>query len=100
MQLIPDVDANLAHTIVSFRAGPDGIEGTEDDMPFRSIGELSSVPGMPAQLAQTFARYFSTRSSAFEVTLDVQLDSQTRQYVAWLRWNGPEIKILKFERRK
>ena len=98
MQLIPDVDGDLARAIVMTRAGQDGIEGNEDDQPFRSMGELANVPGMTPQLAQMFASYFSTRSSTFEVTVDVKLGRQTRQYSAWLRRNGPVLQTLKFER--
>jgi len=100
MQLLPDVDGALARAISTTRAGPDGIDGNEDDEPFRSIGELSRVPGMPPQLAQLFARYFSTRSTTFEVTVDVKLGRQTRQYSAWLRRNGTGTQILKFARTK
>lgn len=94
MQLIPDVDGNLAQAIITTRAGPDGQDGTCDDMPFRSIGELSSVPGMTPQIAALFARYFSTRSSTFEVQVEAEIDAVKRTYHAMLRKNGPQISTL------
>lgn len=89
MQLIPEVDGNMAQAIITTRAGPDGVEGNEDDMPFRSIGELSNVPGMTAQYAQMFSRYFSTRSTTFEVEVETQVDAVKRTYYAVLRRLGP-----------
>ncbi len=88
MQLIPDVDANLASAIITTRNGPDGAPGDEDDMPFRSIGELANVPGMTPQIAQLFSRYFSTRSSTFEVQVECSIDAVKRTYHAVLRRTG------------
>jgi type II secretory pathway component PulK len=100
MQTIPDVDGNLAEAIVTFRVGPDGIEGNEDDQPFRSISELLSISGFSGALVQQIVRYARTRSSIFEVTVDIKLGRQTRQYSAWLRRSGSSVHILKFVRTK
>lgn len=88
MQLIPDVDGSLANAIIQTRNGPDGTAGNEDDMPFRSIGEISNVPGMTPQIGQFFSRYFSTRSSTFEVEVETEIDSVKRTYYALLRRVG------------
>jgi general secretion pathway protein K len=46
LQLLPGMDANSAQRIIEQRAGPDGADGTDDDMPFHSIGELNNgLPG-------------------------------------------------------
>jgi general secretion pathway protein K len=94
MQLIPDVDGNLAQAIITARNGPDGAEGTEDDMPFRSIGEVANVPGMTRDFGQLFSRYFSTRSSTFEVQVDCEIDAVKRTYYAVLRRNGNQVLTL------
>jgi general secretion pathway protein K len=53
LQLLPGMDANTAQRIIEQRAGPDGMDGTEDDAPFHSVMELNSglpggaAPGMP-----------------------------------------------------
>jgi type II secretory pathway component PulK len=85
LQLIPDVDSNLAQAIITARNGPDGSEGNEDDMPFRSIGELMNVQGMNPQIVQMFSRHFSTRSTTFEVVVDAHIDQAHRIYHALLR---------------
>jgi general secretion pathway protein K len=46
LQLLPGIDANTAQRIIEQRAGPDGIDGTDDDVPFHSIAEVNSgLPG-------------------------------------------------------
>ncbi|HXR07690.1 MAG TPA: helix-hairpin-helix domain-containing protein [Candidatus Acidoferrum sp.] len=46
LQLLPGINADTAQRIVEQRAGPDGIDGTEDDAPFHSVMELNSgLPG-------------------------------------------------------
>jgi general secretion pathway protein K len=94
MQLIPDVDGNLAQGIITARNGMDGAEGTEDDMPFRSIGEVANVPGMTRDLVPLFSRYFSVRSSTFEVQVDCEIDAVKRTYFAVLRRNGNQVVTL------
>ena len=54
LQLLPGIDENTAQRIIEQRAGPDGIDGTDDDVPFHSVAEINSglpggglPPGMP-----------------------------------------------------
>jgi hypothetical protein len=59
LQLLPGIDANTAGRIIQQRAGPDGVDGTDDDVPFHSVAELNSglggagglPPGMPGAVA-------------------------------------------------
>jgi general secretion pathway protein K len=100
IQLIPDVDGNLANAIIETRNGPDHMQGNEDDMPFRSIGEIRNVPGMTADIAALFGRYFSTRSSTFEVEVETQIDAVKRTYYAMLRrvGNGQIVTLFMYWR--
>jgi type II secretory pathway component PulK len=88
LQLVPDVDEHLAQAIITARSGPDGVEGNEDDMPFRGIQDLARVPGMPPPLMGQFARYFSTRSSTFEVHVEAQIGNYKRHFVSTIRREG------------
>jgi len=94
MQLIPEVDETLAQAIVTARAGLDGVEGNEDDMPFRSIQELGRVPGMPPVVINQFARYFTTRSTTFEVHVTASISSFRREFTAVLRRDGNRVVTL------
>ncbi|HTD65084.1 MAG TPA: type II secretion system protein GspK [Candidatus Limnocylindria bacterium] len=90
LQLFPDLDGASAQAIIQRRAGPDGVEGNEDDMPFKGAGEVGMVPGMAPEIAQYLAKspYVGVRSSTFEVQVDVQIDSVKRTYYAVLRRAG------------
>jgi len=94
LQLIPDVDGVLANAVIETRNGPDRAQGNEDDMPFRSIGEIRSVPGMTAEVAALFGKYFSTRSSTFEVEVETEIDAVKRTYYAILRRTGNANQIV------
>ena len=101
LQLIPEIDENIANAIISGpggRAGPDGADGTEDDTPFRSPQEIGRIPGFgnPALLGQ-IGRYFTVRSLVFEVQVNAHIGNYHRNYVAVLRRNGPrDIQVMSF----
>jgi hypothetical protein len=96
-QIIPEIDDTFAQAIISGpggRAGPDGMDGTDDDVPFRSPQEIARV-GINQLLVQQLARHFTVRSLVFEVTVDAQIDTDRRQYVALLRRNtARDIQVL------
>jgi type II secretory pathway component PulK len=97
LQLLPGIDANIAAEIVRLRAGPDGASGNEDDVPFRTAGELMNVPGINRQAAGLMQRYFNTRSTTFEVQVEAAIGNYQRRYVAMLKRNSArDIQVLYF----
>jgi len=96
LQMIPGVDAVTAENIIKLRAGPDGVDGTEDDTPFLNAAGALQSAGAPA-LAQQAGNLLTTRSSTFEVHVTAQIGVQKREYVAILFRNSPaDIKVLSF----
>ena len=95
LQVIPEIDANFAHEIVTSqrgRAGPDGVDGTEDDTPFRAPGELlQRFPErmMPGAQGQNFTRFCGVRSLVFEIKVKAQIGGVKREYTALLRRANP-----------
>jgi general secretion pathway protein K len=90
LQMIPGVDAAMADAIIKQRAGPDGVDGTEDDMPFSNPGQLS---GFGIQNTSGC----DTRSSTFEVHVTAQLGDDKREYVAILaRTSGTALQVVSF----
>jgi general secretion pathway protein K len=90
LQMIPGVDAAMADAIIKQRAGPDGVDGTEDDMPFSDPGQLGSFG-----IQDTSA--CGTRSSTFEVHVTAQLGDVKREYVAILaRTSGTDFQVVSF----
>ncbi|MBU6400603.1 MAG: general secretion pathway protein GspK [Verrucomicrobia bacterium] len=97
LQLLPGIDANAAQGIVSARAGPDGVEGDGDDIPFQNPGELMNVPGISSPQIGFMLSRCTVRSITFEVHVEAQIGGVKRQYVALLRRNSPmDIPILFF----
>jgi hypothetical protein len=100
LQIIPFIDENIAQSIIQRRAGPDGQDGTEDDMPFRHPGEIAvggfgggtggpGAPGNAAAMGQ-FSQMFTVRSLVFEVHVTATIGSSKREYVAILRRDNPK----------
>jgi len=114
LQLIPGMDENSAQAIIRQRAGPDGIDGTEDDAPFQNIGEINSgmpggapaapppnVPGAPPQgvAAQGLANYIDVRSYVFEVKVEASINDYKRTFYGIVSRAGPsgqQTKCVKF----
>ena len=90
LQMIPGVDAAMADAIIKQRAGPDGVDGTEDDIPFSSPGQLGGFG-----IQDTSA--CDTRSFTYEVHATAQIGGFKREYVAILaRTSGMDIQVLSF----
>ena len=98
LQMIPGIDANMAAAIIRMRSGPDGIDGTDDDVPLRQPGGQDLVNiGLSSQAAQAMSQYCDVRSSTFDVTVDVEVGVSRRRYHAMLKRNSPrDVQILTF----
>src|SRR5208282_4580385 len=49
LQMIPGVDAAIAENLIKLRAGPDGVDGTEDDTPIQNVGgAIQNAGGNPS----------------------------------------------------
>lgn len=87
LQLIPGIDPSLAQAIIMTRSGLDGVDGTEDDLPFRTPNDLGHVPGVPPGVVQRAIGVFATRSFTFEVLVDAHVGKYHRQFVGVVRRN-------------
>ena len=100
LQIVPYFDDTIAQEIINGpmgRAGPDGADGTEDDMPFRSPAEVFQRVPAAAPFAQLALPYLTVRSLVFEVTVEAHIDNDVRTYVGLLRRNNPrDIQLLGF----
>jgi general secretion pathway protein K len=96
LQLIPGLDPNIVPNIIKLRAGPDGVDGNEDDTPLRNVGELSTI-GVGGQVMSQMQTYLTQRSQTFEVVVIARVGSYTRQYHAIVgRTDQKTIQILLF----
>jgi general secretion pathway protein K len=97
LQLLPGMDATLAQSIMDTRAGPDHMDGTEDDIPFLQRGEIINAPGMTQELMQAMSQFLVTQSSVFQIRVEASLGDYVRRYEALVqRRNAMEVTILYF----
>lgn len=101
LQMVPFIDADRAARIVMLRSGFDGVEGTEDDTPAGSPGmsvlDMLVSAGLSQQEAAMAARHLDQRSRTFEVTVEAEVNSYRRTFVAVLgRISARDVQILTF----
>jgi general secretion pathway protein K len=117
LELIPGIDENAAAHILQQRAGPDGVDGTDDDLPFQNIGEINSgfgggqgpgrpgpgAPGPggiagappPGTAAQGLAAYIDVRSYIFQVKVDAEINNYHRIFYGIVSRSGNGAQQLK-----
>jgi general secretion pathway protein K len=96
LQMIPGVDNVTAENIIKIRSGPDGVDGTEDDIPFQNVGQLAAA-GLNQQFVSQIGGVCTVRSFTFEVHVTAQIGEYKREYVAILARNsGTDIQVLSF----
>jgi len=94
LQLVLGIDATMAERIVKERAGLDGVDGTEDDVPYLNPGEMQRAVRLP-DIAASRLRFCSVRSFTFEVTVDVEIDRYKRRLIALVfRNSSRDVQIL------
>jgi general secretion pathway protein K len=83
LQALLGVDGSVAAAIVQQRAGPDGVDGTEDDTPIRNVQSALQSAGVN----QRFGSLLTTRSYTFEVHVTAKIGDYSREYIAILYRN-------------
>jgi general secretion pathway protein K len=97
LQLIPGMNAALARSIVDLRAGPDHVDGTEDDTPYERREDLSAVGGMDPGLIGALGNFVTIRSSVFLIKVEARIGNYVRHYEALVHLrNAQDVSILYF----
>lgn len=100
LQVLPGVDENIAANIIRARAGPDGVEGTDDDTPIQSPAALATVvPGLGPQAAAALGSLAGVQSLTFEVTVEAQIGNYQKRFVAIIQRSGVgpgDVRTLEF----
>ncbi len=91
-------DENIATAVIRQRAGPDGQDGTADDIPFiRAQDVAANVPGLVPLDGQKIAALCDVRSFTFEVVVDVDVNGYKKQFVGIVRrLNNNAYSVLSF----
>jgi len=95
LQLIPGVDQTAADQIIKYRSGPDGQDGTDDDIPFTNPGQLA-VAGVNPQAVGQIGNLVTVKSTTFEVHVTARIADYSREYVAIIYRNGANVQTVGF----
>jgi len=99
LHLLPgmDKDDTAVDSILKYRAGPDGVEGDEDDTPFQNPNQLSAAGVNPALAAQ-MGRICDVHSTTFKVTVTARIGTYHRDFHAILYRppGGHTVQVVSF----
>jgi len=91
---VAGLDSMISQFVLEARRGPDGADGTEDDMPFLNPGQIPIPTDDPA-IRQQIQQYFTVRSLTFEVIVTCEVGGYRKQFRSLLLRRSPrDISIL------
>ena len=73
--------ATTADDIIKWRSGPDGIDGTSDDLPFQSVPQLTAA-GVDSGVVAKIGGLADVRSTTFKVTATAKINNFSRDFHA------------------
>jgi hypothetical protein len=65
---LPGMTPDIVDRFLQLRRGPDGIDGTEDDLQFKSMSEVWPALGLNQQQAKQIETFVTFKSPIFRVT--------------------------------
>jgi general secretion pathway protein K len=97
LSLLPGFTGDIADQVVIRRAGLDGVEGTNDDMPFLSLSQLVEI-GVSQAFVPQLSAFMDVVSRAYEVEIKVELHNVTKTFVAVIVGGpgAPNYQIITF----
>jgi len=96
---LPGLDEQAAETILSYRSGPDGRLGTDDDMCFGGTTELSTVEGLTELQIELLGQYCCFDSGYFRIFSYASLDNTYECcLMATVTYTENEPRVLYVER--
>ena len=99
LQLIPGIDEAIAARILQQRQGPDGQDGTDDDVPFMPGEAIEGIPPAIQGGANQGGAGYGYRSYVFEVKVEAQINDYKRTFTGIVSrggGGGQQINCVKF----
>jgi type II secretory pathway component PulK len=98
LQAMPGIVAIFPAELIRARKGPDGQDGTADDV--NDLNALLQLAGVPQEVPAVLLQHLTVRSLFFEVTVAARLGDEVASFVALLRRNSPrDIALLNLHQR-
>lgn len=98
LQMVPMIDENIAARIIEYRNEGEGfVSSMPIGSPGKTIASALLNAGMNPNVIPQVERYFTVRSSTFEVQVDAEIAGYKRQFFAILARNSPrDVQVLNF----
>lgn len=96
LSTFPGIDRNAAELVLRYRAGPDGREGTEDDIYIESSKQFAEIDGLDGLQIELLGQYCCFESSVFRVFSYARLRNYRCLLMAtfMMKDNKPEVLSL------
>lgn len=97
--LLPGMDSETVEKILTFRAGPDGVPGTEDDLFLGSLDDLRQIANLTPETLSQIQRYCKTDSRYFKISgFATRRQNRVRaESSITCVWSDERIGILRWE---
>lgn len=97
LRLVPGVGDGKWARFASFRAGQDGVLGTRDDPPFKSLRDIQLFLGMSDQQFKSLSGLVGMRDPVVRILAEGQAGKVIRQVEVVARKGGPNASILSWK---
>lgn len=96
---LPGLDEDVAQTVISYRSGPDGQEGTQDDIGFESANDLTKLEELTELQRELLGQYSCFDSRFFRIFSRSSLSGHIEcSLMATVRYSDNDIELITLER--
>jgi len=91
--ILPGLDQQTANIVLTFRAGPDGLENTDDDRFFEKAEDILQIEGLSELQKELLTQYCGFNSDTFRVFSYAKVNQQVYFLMATVRAaeNKPQV---------
>jgi type II secretory pathway component PulK len=97
LELIPGIGETRIARFVQYRRGPDGIDGTADDVEFANEGELQAALGLTAEQYQEISGLVTFRDPTMHITSEGHSGDVDRKVEVVVRKGNGNAQILSWK---
>ncbi len=98
LSILPGLDQQTANAILAFRAGPDGVENTDDDRVFEKAEDILQIEGLPELQKELLTQYCGFNSDTFRVFSYAKVNQQVCFLMATVRAAENKSEVICVER--
>ena len=95
LQVWLGLDEAQADAIILHRDGGDGVSGTDDDIPFRTLDEfLNLIGGLDAKARQRIRPLITVQSTFFTIKCTAEIGNVKRTILTTVRRQGQNVSVV------